>query len=49
MSWQDQLVMLSRSVREVMLKHPTRVPIIANHSLDTTAAYRGAEVVCAPW
>jgi hypothetical protein len=34
-------------VREVMLKHPTLVPIIANQRLDTMAAYRGAEVVCA--
>ncbi|MBI2695743.1 TetR/AcrR family transcriptional regulator [Mycobacterium nebraskense] len=47
MAWQDQLVTLFRSVREVMLKHPTLVPIIANQRLDTTAAYRGAEVVCA--
>lgn len=47
MSWQDQLVTLFRSVREVMLKHPTLVPIIASQRLDTMAAYRGAEVVCA--
>ncbi|ORV54300.1 hypothetical protein AWC05_16945 [Mycobacterium florentinum] len=47
MAWQDQMVTLFRSVREVMLKHPTLVPIIANQRLDTTAAYRGAEVVCA--
>jgi AcrR family transcriptional regulator len=46
MAWQDQLETLFRSVREVMLKHPTLVPIIANQRLDTTAAYRGAEVVC---
>lgn len=47
MSWQDQLVTLFRSVREVMLKYPALVPIIANQRLDTSAAYRGAEVVCA--
>lgn len=47
MGWQDQLVTLFHSVREVMLKHPALVPIIANQRLDTRAAYRGAEVVCA--
>ena len=46
MCWQDQLVTLFCSVREVMLKHPTLVPIIANQRLDTRSAYRGAEVVC---
>ena len=46
MRWQDQLVTLFCSVREVMLKHPTLVPIIANQRLDTRAASRGAEVVC---
>jgi AcrR family transcriptional regulator len=46
MRWQDQLVTLYCSVREVMLKHPTLVPIIANQRLDTRSAYRGAEVVC---
>ena len=35
MRWQDQLVTLYCSVREVMLKHPTLVPIIANQRLDT--------------
>lgn len=44
--WQDQLAALYRSVRDVMLKHPTLVPIIANQRLDRTSAYRGAEVVC---
>jgi len=47
MRWQDQLVALYCSVREVMLKHPTLVPIIANQRLDRRSAYRGAEVVCA--
>jgi AcrR family transcriptional regulator len=47
MGWQDQLVTLFHSVREVMLKYPTLAPIIANQRLDTRAAYRGAEVVCA--
>src|SRR5271170_4387157 len=42
----DQLVTLFCSVRKVMLKHPTLVPIIANQRLDTRAAYRGAEMVC---
>jgi len=46
MRWQDQLVALYCSVREVMLKHPTLVPIIANQRLDRRSAYRGAEVVC---
>jgi AcrR family transcriptional regulator len=45
--WQDQLMVLYCSVREVMLKHPTLVPIIANQRLDGRSAYRGAEVVCA--
>jgi AcrR family transcriptional regulator len=45
--WQDQLVALYCSVREVMLKHPTLVPIIANQRLDRRSAYRGAELVCA--
>jgi AcrR family transcriptional regulator len=44
--WQDQLAALYCSVREVMLRHPTLVPIIANQRLDRTSAYRGAEVVC---
>lgn len=47
MRWQDQLMVLYCSVREVMLKHPTLVPIIANQRLDGRSAYRGAEVVCA--
>jgi AcrR family transcriptional regulator len=47
MRWQDQLVALYRSLREVMLKHPTLAPIIANQRLDRRSAYRGAEVVCA--
>jgi AcrR family transcriptional regulator len=47
MQWQDQLVALYRSLREVMLKHPTLAPIIANQRLDRRSAYRGAEVVCA--
>jgi len=47
MRWQDQLVALYYSVRDVMLKHPTLVPIIANQRLDRRSAYRGAEVVCA--
>ncbi len=47
MHWQDQLVTLYCSVREVMLKHPTLVPIIANQRLDCRSAYRGAEAVCA--
>jgi AcrR family transcriptional regulator len=45
--WQDQLVALYCSVRQVMLKHPTLVPIIATQRLDRRSAYRGAEVVCA--
>jgi AcrR family transcriptional regulator len=47
MRWQDQLMALYCSVREVMLGHPTLVPIIANQRLDGRSAYRGAEVVCA--
>jgi len=47
MRWQDQLVALYCSLREVMLKHPTLAPIIANQRLDRRSAYRGAEVVCA--
>jgi AcrR family transcriptional regulator len=47
MRWQDQLVALYCSLRQVMLKHPTLVPIIANQRLDRRSAYRGAEVVCA--
>ena len=46
MRWQDQLATLYRSVRDVMLAHPTLVPIIANQRLDGRSAYRGAEVVC---
>lgn len=46
MRWQDQLVTLFCAVRDVMVKHPTLVPIIANQRLDTRAAYRGAELVC---
>jgi AcrR family transcriptional regulator len=45
--WQDQMVTLFCSVRDVMRKHPTLVPIIANQRLDRRSAYRGAEVVCA--
>jgi len=47
MCWQDQLVALYCSLREVILKHPTLAPIIANQRLDRRSAYRGAEVVCA--
>jgi AcrR family transcriptional regulator len=47
MRWEDQLVALYCSLREVMLKHPTLAPIIANQRLDRRSAYRGAEVVCA--
>lgn len=45
-AWQDQLAALYCSVRDVMLKHPTLVPIIANQRLDRRSAYRGAEAVC---
>jgi AcrR family transcriptional regulator len=47
MRWQDQLMALYFSVRQVMLKHPALVPIIANQRLDGRSAYRGAELVCA--
>jgi AcrR family transcriptional regulator len=45
--WQERLMALYCSVRDVMLTHPTLVPIIANQRLDSRSAYRGAEVVCA--
>ena len=44
MRWQDQLVALYCSVREVMLKHPTLVPIIA-----TNASTAGPPTVAPRW